>query len=153
MLDGKAEFNDLFAGFSKYGATLGRMLLLMVVLILLGLVSESLIFIGSWLQSSVLSLIGSLVYLACVVFVILPTSFAFFFAVDRDLPALDALNASWRITRGKLLKLVGLGLLAGLIAVSGILALGVGVVFTMTMSYAMFASAYRQMTGPAPAAA
>lgn len=152
MLDNKAEFNDLFAGFSNYGATLGRMLLLTVILILLGLVSESLIFVGSWLQSSLVSLIGSLVYLASLVFVILPTSFAFFFAVDRDLPAMEALNASWRITRGKLLKLVGLALLAGLIGVSGILALGVGVIFTFTMSYAMFASAYRQMAGRAPAA-
>lgn len=152
MLDDKAEFNDLFAGFSNYGATLGRMLLLTLILILLALVSESLMFIGSWLHSSVLSLIGTVVYLASVVFVMLPTSFAFFFAVDRDLPAMDALNASWRITRGKLLKLVGLALVAGLIAVSGILALGVGVIFTGTVSYAMFASAYRQMAGRAPAA-
>jgi len=152
MLDGKAEFNDLFAGFSKFGATLGRMFLLMLVLILLGLVSESLMFIGSWLHSSAVSLIGSLVYLASVVFVILPTSFAFFFAVDRDLSAMDALNASWRITRGKQVKLLGLTLVSGLIGVSGLLALGVGVIFTMTVSYAMYASAYRQMAGPAPAA-
>ena len=108
--------------------------------------------IGSWMQSDAVQLIGSLIYLASFVFVILPTSFAFFFAVDRDLPATDALSASWRITRGKLVKLVGLALLAGLICVAGILALGVGILFTATMSYAMFASAYRQMAGPIPAA-
>ena len=152
MLDGKAEFNDLFAGFSNYGATLGRMLLLGMMLVLLGLASESVLFIGSWLGSSLVTLLGSFVYLASLIFVILPTSFACFFAVDRDLSALDALTASWRISRGKLGTLVLLALLAGLIAVAGVLALGVGVLFTGTMSYVMFASAYRQMVGPRPAA-
>jgi len=151
LLDGKAEFNDLFSGFSNYGTVLGRMLLLTLITLLIGLVSESVMLVGMYSNSEAIRLIGSLIYLVSAVFVILPLSFSYFFVVDQDMTAAAALSASWRVTRGKLGKLVGLTLLGLLISWVGLLALVIGVVFTMTVAYGMFASAYRQMAGPAPA--
>jgi hypothetical protein len=153
MLDGKPEFNDLFSGFSNYGTVLGRMLLLILIMVLIALVSESAMLAGMYSKSEVIQLIGSLIYLASFVFVILPLSFSYYFVVDQDMTAAAALSASWRVTRGKLGKLVGLTLLAVLISWAGLLALVVGVFFTMAVAYGMFASAYRQLAGPAPASA
>lgn len=152
MLDGKAEFNDLFCGFSSYGTVLGRMWVLSLITVLLGLVSESVMLFGMYLNSVPIRMIGSLIYLASAVFVIMPLSFSYFFVVDQGMTPTDALSASWRITRGKLGKLLGLAIVAMLIGWSGVLALVIGVVFTLTVAYAMFASAYRQMV-PAPASA
>jgi len=151
MLDGKAQFNDLFSGFSNYGTVLGRMLLLTLSTVLVGLVSESVMLVGMYLESDAATLIGSLIYLVSTVFVLLPLSFSYFFVVDQGMTATAALSASWRVTRGKLGKLVGLTLVVLLISWAGVLALLIGVVFTMTVGYAMFASAYRQMVAPAPA--
>jgi hypothetical protein len=150
MLDGKAEFNDLFSGFSNYGSVLGRMLLTVLIIMAVALVSESVLLWGTSTQSTGLTLIGALIYMAAFALVIVPLSFSYFFVVDQNMGAVEALSASWRISRGKVGKLIALTLLAGLISALGLLALIVGVLFTGTVSYAMFASAYRQLTGPAP---
>lgn len=150
MLDGRAQFNDLFSGFSNYGSVLGRMLLLILLLALIGLASESVLLIGNFTDSGVLQLVGSLIYLGATLFVILPLSFSTFFLVDQNMGATEALGASWRIARGKLGKLLLLTLVEMLIGVLGVLALVVGVIFSMTIAYAMLASAYRQMVANAP---
>ncbi|MET0792795.1 MAG: hypothetical protein ABW061_14845 [Polyangiaceae bacterium] len=148
------QLNDLFAGFSNYWNVLGRALLLTVIYIGLTLVSESLVFVGQFLKSTPLIVVGYVIYIGFFCGVLTRLYFAFFFIVDRDLPAMAALSASWRATEGKALKLVGLALLSGLIAASGVLGLCVGALFTIPMSYAMYASAYRQVVGygPPPAA-
>jgi uncharacterized membrane protein len=110
--------------------------------------AESLVFVGQFMQSRALIAVGWLVYLALLVGVLVRWYFAFFLIVDRDLSVFGALSASWRMTEGKAWKTVGLTLLATLVAMSGILACGVGVIFTVMLSYLMFASAYRQMAGP-----
>jgi hypothetical protein len=150
MLDGKAEFNDLFSGFSNYGTVLGRMLLTVLIMVAITLACESIFLWGTATQSASLTLVGGLIYLAATVLVIVPLSFSYFFVVDQDMSAVEALGASWRISRGKLGKLIALAFLAALISMLGLLALVVGVLFTITVSYAMFASAYRQLAGRVP---
>jgi hypothetical protein len=149
------QLNDLFAGFSNYGTALGRMLLVGVTYIGMALLSESGVFIGQYLKSTPIVIAGYAIYLVFFVFVLARFYFAFFFLVDRDLKAMDALGASWRATEGKGLKMVGLALVAGLIGSLGVLGLCVGVFFTIPMSYVMYASAYRQVVGyePPPAVA
>jgi len=144
------QLNDLFAGFSNYGTVLGRMLLVLVCLIGLAILGESVVFVGQFMKSVPITVAGYVIYLVFLVLVLSRLYFAIFFVVDRDMGALESLAASWRVLEGKGLKIVGLGLLAGLIGVSGVLALCVGLLFTIPMSYMMYISAYRQVVGHAP---
>src|SRR6266511_4855779 len=122
MVDGKPSFDDLFAGFKNYLPVLGRMLLLTAILVLLGLISESLVFVGQFTESLVVTLVGWLIYLVVLCTVIVRLYFSFFLAIDRDMGAIESLATSWRMTQGKVMKTIGLGLLSGLIAGAGVLA-------------------------------
>jgi uncharacterized membrane protein len=150
MVDGKPSFDDIFAGFKNYLPVLGRTLLLILILVLLGLLSESLMFVGEFTESIVVSLVGWVIYIVVLCTVGMRLNFAFFLAIDRDTGAFESLVSSWRMTQGKVMKTIGLGLLSGLIAGAGVLACFVGVFFTAMMACVMYASAYRQMVGPAP---
>jgi uncharacterized membrane protein len=141
------NLNDLFAGFSNYWTVLGRMLLVTIIYIGLALLSESLVFVGQFMKSTPLIVVGYVIYVTFFALVLSRFYFAFFFVVDRDMPAMEALSATWRATQGKSLKMVALALVAGLIAMSGVIGLCVGVLFTVPMSYVMYASAYRQVVG------
>jgi uncharacterized membrane protein len=148
MIDGRPSFDDLFVGFKNYLTALGRMLLLTVVSAVLGLLSESLVFVGQYLGSVPLIAFGYVVYLAFALGVLLRLSFGIFLVVDRDMGALEALGVSWRMTQGKTWKVIGLGFLSNMIAAVGLFACGVGIVWSGTMAWVMYASAYRQMIGP-----
>jgi hypothetical protein len=148
--DGTARVSDIFSGFSRYGAVLGRFLLIGLVLMVAGLMSESVVFVGQYLKSGPLQLLGWLIYLVAFVLVLSRLYFALFFAVDKDMAALEALSASWEATRGKGLKVAALLFVSGVFGMLGALALCIGLLFTLPMSYAMFVSAYRQMVGEAP---
>ncbi len=144
------QLNDLFVGFSNYWTVLGRMLLVTLIYVVCALLSESLVFVGQFLKSTPLMVVGYVIYLALFALALSRLYFMFFFVVDRDMPAMDALSASWRATEGKAFKMFGLALLAGMIAALGVIGLCVGVLFTIPMSYLMYASAYRQVVGDGP---
>ena len=150
MQDGRAQFNDLFAGFSNYGKVLGSTLLMLVVFVLLTLLGESVVLIGGFLKSTPLTVVGYVIYIAFFVLVLSRFYFALFFLVDKNMTGMEALAASWNSTQGKGLKMAGFLLLTSLIGASGVLGLCVGMLFTMPMSYAMYASAYRQIVGYGP---
>jgi hypothetical protein len=141
------SLNDLFAGFSNYWPVLGRMLLATLIYVGLTLLSESLVFVGQFMKSTPLIIIGYVIYFAFFALVLSRLYFTFFFVVDRDMPAVEALSASWRATHGKALKMFGLAMLVGLVGMSGVIGLCIGVLFTLPMSYVMYASAYRQVAG------
>lgn len=67
--------------------------------------------------------------------------------VDRDCGAVDSVRASFEISRGHALELFGVGLLSGLIGISGILACGVGLLFTYPLSLLIAATAYALLAG------
>ena len=146
LLDKRAEPADIFAGFSNYGTNLGRMLLLVLFFILVSFVAQSVSFIGMFLDSEVIQGIGALVNLAITFVVMVRLYFAGFFIVDRDADAVSALKSSWDLTSGRAWKVLGFALVSVLVAMSGVLALFIGLIFTIPVSYAMWASAYRQMT-------
>jgi len=149
MVDGRATFGDLFSGFSNYGTNLWRMLGVSVCFIGLVLLGDSIALVGQLTKSSGLQTFGSLVYLVFTFTVLLRFYFAMFFLVDNpNMGAIESLSASWAATRGKTLKLIGLALVSGLVGMLGLLALVVGVLFTLTMSYVAYAAAYRRMVGP-----
>lgn len=146
LQDEKPDLHALFAGFSQYGKVLGRTLLLTVIWIVMTLVSESLVFVGQAMESSAVIAFGYVVYLVFFALVLARLYFAFFFMVDRDMTVSESLTAAWEVTRGKGLKPFLLVFVSGLIGASGILGLCIGLLFTIPMSYAMLASAYRQLS-------
>jgi membrane-anchored glycerophosphoryl diester phosphodiesterase (GDPDase) len=151
--DGRGDFNDLFSGFSNYGKVLGRMLLFTVIMVALVVLGEGPLLIGQFMKNTPLTVIGYVIYMAFLVFVLFRLYFAVFIMVDRDAPVLEALSASWEMTRGKTLKLTGLYFVAVFVAMAGLLAFCVGIVFTGMMAYVMYVSAYRQLAGSGQAPA
>jgi uncharacterized membrane protein len=123
------------------------MLLVTVIYMGLVLLGESLLLVGEFMTSTPLIVVGNVLYIGFFALVLSRLYFAFFFVVDRDMPAIEALSVSWRATRGKTLKMFALPILAGAVGVSGVIFLCVGLLFTVPMSYVMYASAFRQVAG------
>jgi uncharacterized membrane protein len=147
MTDQRASFSDLFAGFSSYGNALVGMLVLMILLNLLALVGQSVQYVGQVSGSEVLTGIGVVVNLVWSFAVMLRLYFAILYLVDRGLDPTDAMRASWDATRGQTLRLAALALASAVVMILGVLALVVGVIPAVVMTYLMWTSAYRQMVG------
>jgi hypothetical protein len=148
VYDGRGDFNTLFSGFKEYGKALGRMLLLGILLFLISL-PGSIVSIYADIQGGDnvnLILIGMAISLAYSV-VMVRLYFAPYFAVEGDRNAVGALQAAWSSTSGLWLRVIGLTILSALVAMSGVILLGVGMLFTVPLSYLMMISAYRQMVG------
>jgi uncharacterized membrane protein len=139
----KAEFSDLFAGFSRFGSAL----LPMLGLVLLMFVPVIPAMIGSLTGSQILAGLGSIFQLACYVVVGPRIFFAAFYIVDRDMGLGEALQVSWDATRGQWLAIIGMTLLSYVVMMAGLLALIVGVFVSAQIAYLMYASAYRQLSG------
>lgn len=145
--DERPEFSDIFSGFNDYKKKLAPSLVLGLCLFGLGLLGNSVSFVGSLTGSFFLEWIGSLVSLAFSVLIMSRLSFAFLFLVDQELPAIDALKASWGITGPVWGRMILLSIVAGIIGMLGVFALGVGLLISFPVSYMMIVSAYRQAAG------
>jgi len=146
MHDGRAEFADLFAGFSRYGDALVGMLVLFVLMFLIGLLGSSLQVLGAGIGSKGLENFGTLVSWAFALFVTSRLGFSYFLVVEGMSPV-EALSRSWSVTSISKWKVAGLVLLSIVIEVAGVLALVVGVIPALTIVYLMWVSAYRQTVG------
>lgn len=152
LYDGGAAFGDAFAGFSRYGKALGTMLAIFVTLMLVSLLGQSVEIAGRLAGSEWLARVGTAVNLAFA-FVVGPRlNFSYLLAVDRDVPALEAVRRSWDETGRVKWKIVAFMLLSVLFMALGALVLLVGVIPAGVMVTLMWVSAYRQMFG-GPAAA
>ncbi len=149
IYDGKAAFNDVFAGFKDYGKTLGRMLVLILIMVAIGLVSNIVTYVGIFTRDDDLQLTGTYINLIITFTVTLRLYFGPFFMVDQDMAAVDSLKASWNATKGLTLKCIGLAIASGILAMMGLIAFVIGVFFTFMAAQMMYVSAYRQMVGPA----
>jgi uncharacterized membrane protein len=66
--------------------------------------------------------------------------------IDRNYGALGAIKANVTMTRGHIFGWLGLSLLFGLIAVAGVFACCVGMIFTVPFSVFLMTSAYLEAT-------
>lgn len=114
--------SDLFEGFRHYAAVLGSAFLTGLAVVI-GLVF--LIIPGIWIG--------------------LRLSTTPFMVVDRGLGAVDAIKASWSLTRGHALRILGFFLLAIPVMFLGLLALVVGVIPAGMWVGVAFASLYEDM--------
>ena len=72
---------------------------------------------------------------------------SYLYAVDQELPPLEALSTAWSRTSPVMWKVGGLALLSFPIAFLGVLALGIGIVPASVINGLLWISAYRQMEG------
>ncbi len=152
VVDGRAEFADLFTGFQDYGRSLLSMLLLFVLSSLISAIGQALSLIGSLSQAPVLEAVGTIVNLLWTLLVMARLNFAWFYAVDQGLGPVEALQASWDATselKGNCAALIVMSLV---VIVIGLLCLIVGVIPASMIAYLLPVSAYRQMVGRQSAA-
>jgi uncharacterized membrane protein len=151
-LDGRASFGDLWSGFSDYGRALVTMLVLFTLQSLIGALGQSLSTIGQAAEMPLLAMVGAIVNLAWTFLVTARLVFAWFFAVDQGMGPVESLQASWDATSLQKANCAALIVMAIAIVMVGLLALIVGVIPAVMITYLMQVSAYRQMVGRRSAA-
>jgi len=159
-----AEIGDIFSGFSEFGKWLG----LYWLMFLLGLVASlpNLIITGSTLLASFnmilfhggpggmhgfpatpaaglsgLAVICNLLSMVLQGMVAARWGLSYFAAVETE-SAIDALRKSAEVTEGKRWFVFAVMLLAGIIGVLGVLGCGIGVLFTIPLTYCILAMMY-----------
>jgi len=147
VIDGRAEFADLFSGFQDYGRSLLSMLLLFVVSSLISALGQALNLIGTAAQMPVLEVVGTIVNLLWTFLVMARLNFAWFYAVDQGLGPVEALQASWDATSALKGNSAALIVMSLVVIVIGLLCLIVGVIPASMIAYLLPVSAYRQMAG------
>ena len=152
-IDGRAEFADLFSGFADYGRVVGTMLVLMGLMVLVGMIGQSLSIVGAAADSVALQLMGALLNFVWSLTVMPRIAFAWYYAVDHEMGPGEALNAAWAATDGQTGRCLVLGILTSVVMIMGVLFLLVGVIPAMMVAYLMQAAAYRQLAGRQTAAA
>jgi hypothetical protein len=146
-IDGYAEFSDLFSGFKDYSHNLGQMLV--------GFLLAIAIFMPASLVQNIFVAIspiggmffGLIVNVLFSYFVTVRLFCWFFYMVDQDMNAMDALKASWAATEGKNGAIFTFFILQYLVIIAGLFALGIGVIPATFITYGAMASAYRQLSG------
>jgi uncharacterized membrane protein len=92
-------------------------------------------------------------FILCIVpgyIVMLGTIFWGFFVVDRNMGGLDALKASWELTKGHKLNVFVLVILEGLVIIAGYLACGIGFFVAAPVCAVANAYVYMKLNGQQP---
>ena len=82
------------------------------------------------INNSVVWIIGSVVILACLLFIVhisLRLMFVQYLVVDKELGPVAAVKGSFAVTKGHVMSLLGFGAMSFLVAILGVLALFVGI--------------------------
>jgi hypothetical protein len=141
---------DAFSGFSSGFWRLCGMFLLMCVLIYVWFVPIGVYFAMMGDSSSPFGpLFWILMALAFVAALYLGVSYSFALPLcaDLELGPWESLRVSWRVVSKRWFTVFGLMLVAGLLAVLGILGCLIGVIFTMPLFYAVTMHAYEDIFG------
>lgn len=117
-----ANFSDLFSDLSKLPKLIGATLLFSIA-------------VG----------IGFLLLLVPGIYLVLRYGYFFHAIIDKDLGVFDSFKYSSELTRGSRLNIFVLGLLAVLIALAGMLALLVGLLWAIPVTYLAYTIAYCYM--------
>lgn len=110
-------------------------------------------FVGAYLLSSIAMLVGFILLVVPGIIAAVVLMFTTIVVIDQGLGPIEALKESVRITRGHFWPLLGFGVLLTLIALAGILALGVGLLVALPVIMIACVHAYRVLlhkAGPRP---
>jgi uncharacterized membrane protein len=150
----RPDFELLFSGFRRWGASVGVMLLMwlamlgmmlpmIIAIVALGVATSfSRVNTPSAFALAVIIPLGVVTFCA-VMWWATRMQFAFFAVMDTDaLGATGALRRSWELTRGSVWRLIGLSALSALVMLVGLLALCVGIFVAAPVVYFALALAY-----------
>lgn len=123
----KVEIKDMFIGFENY-----------LNVVLANILTGFLIGIGFFF------LIVPGIIVAC------RLAFVRYLVIDRQLEPIDAIKASWRMTKGHGWKIFLMGLLVIPIVIAGLICLGIGVIFSVMWIRCAFATIYYSVSQKYP---
>lgn len=147
MLEGRAELADVFSGFQgDYWKNTGRFLIVIVVTSILSTLANGVYYAGMAMDDPYVTWSGYALGILLQFIFLSRFYLCVFYIVDQDMPAMEALSASWQATGRQWPLFLLVVFAAGLIAALGALACLVGLVVTIPFGYMMYASAYRQFT-------
>lgn len=147
---GSSSINDLFSQGGKLLKTIGAGLLMYLV-ILVAAIPRSIVFavLGGFSNmdgsgpSGISIFIGLLAIYIPMILISVRLSFFITCIVDQDCGAVDSLKQSRAITQNNYWVIIGRGIVAPLINMAGMLALIIGLIVTLPVTYLMFLTAYR----------
>lgn len=142
------EGATVFEGFHHFGQTLLLYLLMGVVALPVGVAAAAAPFIAGAVRDTpaVTQWSGTAFWLGFTVGMAVPLAVAFYampLMIDRKMTALEALRASWAVTRADLLAYLGMALVLSLLAASGLLVCWFGAMATMPLLPAAQVAVYR----------
>ena len=159
--DRNPTVGDLFAGFQRYGTWMGVYWLFGAISLACFIPGLIIVGIGALLGRSggdealiVAIVLGALISLVIFIAVTLRWVFVYYCATEGR-GTMDAFKRSAQITEGVRPQLLLTYIVLGLFSISGVIALGVGIIVTLPIAMCAFASIYRDLeaaTGPAPGA-
>ncbi|HPF12772.1 MAG: hypothetical protein H6830_06780 [Planctomycetes bacterium] len=145
--DGCAQFGDIFSGFTNYGDKLLKSAALFLLLLAISLPANAVYYLGALNHNTSMIVVGYVIMVVFGLVVMTRLYFAFVFMVDRNMGAQDSIKASWNMTGPIWGPTVLLAFVSGLVSMAGVLALVVGLLVSIPVSYLMWISAYRQAVG------
>ena len=144
-VDRDAYFSDLLSGFQVFGRALGGMWVIFLALALINVPGQIMQAVGEFADSFLISAVGLLGGMVFQVAFASRLQMAFYFLVDQDLGGVDSLKASWSATEGQWGSAIQLFVLTIPVVLLGFLALVIGVLPAVFLTYLWWAAAYRQM--------
>lgn len=148
------EISDVFAGFQR---ALGPLILagLFITLLTFAVV---LVFLGPWLgaifyfardgQPSPALLAGLFLFMLPAIYLGIAWSFTFPLVIDKGLPAWTAMEVSRRVVTRQWFRVFFVTLLGALLSMLGLIALFIGIFFTMPLVFGSVLYAYEDLCNP-----
>jgi hypothetical protein len=147
-------FSDFFSGFQWYGSLLGftllvGLLVLPFLAVFYGLLAAAFLTGDEGLMFAAIG--GGAALLCAAVYVqARAQAFGWQLIIDRRFDAMEAIRGSWRLTRGHFWGLFGIQLLLTLMNYGGLLACGIGVLFTLPLTSLISSAGYLLVAGTRP---
>ena len=101
-------------------------------------------FVGTTIQG-IITVVGFILLIIPGIIFSVRLQYVSYLIVDKDLGPVEAIKASWNITRGNTWNLFFFGILIGLINILGLLCLVVGLFITVPLSALASAFVYRKL--------
>jgi len=152
----KANIDALFAGFRKSAwlqillAQLVWVAALMVVILVFVVPGAVL---TAMMKSEIPVIVSVVLLMIPLTYVSVPIMFAFPLIVDRGIGFREGLTTAFKTVSAQWFSALGILILVGLVAMSGVILCCVGMLATLPIAYLVYAQAYRQMFGDPDSAA
>lgn len=97
------------------------------------------------LLSGILTMIGFILLIVPGIILAFGLSQVTYLVIDKKAGIIESLKKSWKITNGYKWRIFVIGFRAGLIALAGVLVVGIGLLVAMPIVYLMYAKMYRDL--------